>query len=96
LGKSGLINAYKSAAKDTLSNAEIVKKVIKESISIDFHYEGMNDIMNIMQRQDFEIVNQVYDSKCSITCQIPKSKISQVIKTLKAYKAVIKVTELPG
>jgi len=96
LGKSGLINAYKSAAKDALSNAKVVKKVLKKSISVDFHYEGMNDIMNTLQQQDFEIVNQVYEHECSITCLIPNSKISQVIKTLQSLKAVIKVIELPG
>ena len=96
LGKSGLINAYKSAAKDALSNAVVIEKIRRKQLSIDFKYEGMNDIMHTLQQHNFEIVNQFYDSDCSITCLIPESEIFQIIKKLEGFKEVKSIKELPG
>ena len=39
LGVSGLINAYRSAARDALNNNKIVKKTICEEIAVFFSYE---------------------------------------------------------
>jgi putative IMPACT (imprinted ancient) family translation regulator len=43
LGVSGLINAYRSAAEDALSNAMIVVK------HVTFPYTAMNDVMKVMK-----------------------------------------------
>jgi len=96
LGKKGLINAYKSAAKDALLNAEIIKKTIEKSILIDFRYEGMHDIIHVIQQNNYKIIHQQYDSECSITCSVPVSKISKFQKKLQALRNVIKVELLPG
>jgi len=96
LGKSGLINAYKSAAKDVLSNAEIVEKTIKKSISINCHYEGIHDVMHAIQQDNYKVVDQHYDKDCSITCLVPASKIPQFRKKLEALTNVIKTELLPG
>ena len=48
LGTSGLINAYKTAAREALDNATIVEKTINEFYSLEFAYPLMNEVMRIM------------------------------------------------
>ena len=49
LGVSGLINAYRSAAEDALSNARVVEKYVTESWFVTFPYTAMNDVMKVMK-----------------------------------------------
>lgn len=49
LGVSGLINAYRSAAEDALSNARIIEKQVTESWRITFPYTVMNDVMKVLK-----------------------------------------------
>ena len=96
LGKSGLINAYKSAAQDVLSKVEVIEKVKSSLLIIEFQYEGMNEVMQTLQRYDLKITNQSYDEKCSITCQVPESTVSALVKIFKEFDMVNKIEELPG
>jgi len=49
LGVSGLINAYRSAAEDALSNARIIEKQVTESWRVTFPYAAMNDVMKVLK-----------------------------------------------
>jgi len=49
LGVSGLINAYRSAADDALSNALVVEKYVTESWLVTFPYTTMNDVMKVLK-----------------------------------------------
>ncbi len=49
LGVSGLINAYRSAAEDALSNARIIEKFVMESWLVRFPYTAMNDVMKVLK-----------------------------------------------
>jgi putative IMPACT (imprinted ancient) family translation regulator len=91
-----LVNAYKSAAKDALLNAIIIQKTVERSISIDFYYEAMNDIMHEIQQHNCKIIHQQYDKYCSVIFSVPVSRSAQIIKRLEAFRNVIKVELLPG
>ena len=95
LGKSGLINAYKTASKEALSKAIIIEKVQKSKIIIHFNYEGINDVMHVLQQYDFKISGQEYEESCTMTGSIPLSQLSELINKLSGYKNVIKVDQLP-
>ena len=96
LGKSGLINAYKTASKEALSNAKIIEKVQKSEIKIHFNYEGINDVMYILQQYDFKISSQKYEQSCTIIGSIPLSEVSELLNKLSGYKNVIQADQLPG
>ena len=49
LGVSGLINAYKNAAADALSNAKIIQKRIETTWALLFTYHEMQDVMNLIK-----------------------------------------------
>ncbi|MFA6704639.1 MAG: YigZ family protein, partial [Bacteroidales bacterium] len=53
LGVSGLINAYKKAALDSINNAKIIQKTLNEVYSISFEYTLMNRVMKVLK--DFDL-----------------------------------------
>lgn len=87
LGVAGLINAYKTTAKETLDNAVIIAKKVHESFEIRFRYEQMNDVMRIIKETKTDIISTDFGENCFIHCSIRKNdavlfseKISQLIK----------------
>src|SRR5690606_31827211 len=51
LGVPGLINAYKTATQEVLSNAEIVERQVMGRYRISFEYERMNDVMRVVKEE---------------------------------------------
>lgn len=80
LGVPGLINAYKSAAEEALTNAEIVIKEITEQYELHFSYELMNDIMNLLKSSGAKIFENTFIETCIIKFEVPKSKADSLIK----------------
>ena len=72
LGVSGLINAYKTAAKDALNNAEIVTLKITDVYEIIYTYSLMNDVMRIMKEENLEQTDSSFGLECKIIFQVPK------------------------
>lgn len=78
LGTSGLIVAYKTAAAQALSEAQIIEKTVDEQVTVVFEYPFMNDIMRIVKEESPEILNQSYDMDCVMTLRIRKSQMSRL------------------
>ena len=78
LGTSGLINAYRTAANEALSNASIVVKQVEETIDFDFTYPMMNDVMRVVKEMQPRIIDQKFDNTCSIKLSIRKSEVEQL------------------
>jgi putative IMPACT (imprinted ancient) family translation regulator len=45
LGIPGLINAYRTAAKEAIGEASIVTRMIEENYEVSFEYPVMNEVM---------------------------------------------------
>lgn len=78
LGTSGLINAYRTAANEALSNASVVVKQVEETIDFDFTYPMMNDVMRVVKEMQPHIIDQKFDNTCSIKLSIRKSEAEQL------------------
>lgn len=74
LGTSGLINAYRAAAAECISDSDIISCYVEEEIKYEFPYIMMNDVMRIIKEMNPRIINQSYDNTCSITMSIRKSE----------------------
>lgn len=93
LGVPGLINAYKSAALEALSNAEIVEKTLNSRYEISFDFEKMNEVMKVIKEFNLKIFNQSYENRCVIEFEIRNSLINQVlgkIEKIEGSKVVYK------
>lgn len=73
LGTSGLITAYKEAASDALSRAEIVEKDVMIRKTLRFPYEKMNEVMRLLKDTQAVITRQDFDGECIIECNIKLS-----------------------
>ena len=78
LGTPGLIVAYRLAAAEAISAAEVIEKTVDEDITFFFEYPFMNDVMRIVKEESPEIISQTYDSDCSMTLRIRKSAMPKL------------------
>ena len=64
LGTSGLMNAYKQAASDVLSNSVIVEKIVETAIEVNFDYLAMNDFMTVLKEFQLGMKESHFDLAC--------------------------------
>jgi uncharacterized YigZ family protein len=88
LGVSGLINAYKQAALDSIQNAQIIQKTLNEVYSISFEYTLMNKVMKVLK--DFELpqLNHKFENDCYLEFIVRKSDAIKVVDTLCSIDSV--------
>ncbi|HNX86070.1 MAG TPA: YigZ family protein [Bacteroidales bacterium] len=75
LGIPGLINAYKTAAREALEQAQIIEKTIMLPVTIRFNYPAMNDIMRIIRERGAKITGQGWENQCTVHLFIRKSQV---------------------
>ena len=78
LGTSGLITAYKEAAKEAVANAEIVTRLVEEDVVIGFDYVCMNQVMKIVKDHQLTIITQYFNNDCEMTLRIRKSEVERL------------------
>lgn len=88
LGTSGLIVAYKQAASEAIAAAEIIEKTVDTDITFMFEYPFMNDVMRIVKEENPQIVNQGYDSDCSMTLRTRKGNMPKLISRLEKVETL--------
>ncbi len=83
LGTSGLIVAYKTAAAEAISNAEIETRTVDEEYTFSFEYPLMNSIMKVARDMDARIISQSYDMDCQMTLSIRRGKMQELQEKIK-------------
>jgi uncharacterized YigZ family protein len=76
LGVGGLINAYRTAAKEAIENAEIIEDEDMLEMEIKFPYEQMPQVMKLVKSHHAIILHQTFDSKCVLKLRFPISNES--------------------
>ena len=82
LGVPGLINAYKMASSEAITNAEIVERTVNDVYEIEFDYLVMNDVMRVIKEEQPETIEQMFDNKCMMRLSIRKSLLTRVLNRL--------------
>ena len=95
LGVSGLINAYRNAAFEALNVAGIVEKLIEKKYQIRFTYEEMNDVMQIIKQENYNIIDTDFREDCTILFSVRKSEAEKAEKIFSAFYK-IQMEEIPG
>lgn len=88
LGKGGLIKAYKSAASDMLSNAEIITRPVSRLYKISFNYDVISDVLRILDREKLEQLGNEYDQHCIVITRITANKEKNIISRLRRINSV--------
>lgn len=88
LGVSGLINAYKTAAKEALESAIIIEKQIEETYRLFFNYSAMNNVMKILKGDEISILFQNYDDQNIVDFKVRKRDAERVLDALKKIEGL--------
>ncbi|MDR2950357.1 MAG: YigZ family protein [Prevotella sp.] len=88
LGTSGLIVAYREAAAEAITEAEIIEKTVDCQVSFSFEYPFMNDVMKIVKDLEPTILNQSYDMDCIMTLEIRKSVFKELKNRLSKVESL--------
>ncbi len=79
LGTSGLIVAYREAAKEAITAAEIVERHEQSTITFTFPYLAMNDVMRAVKSPDIRILSQEFDNSCRMDVAI-RSDMAEALR----------------
>jgi uncharacterized YigZ family protein len=93
LGASGLINAYKTCANHTLSQAVVEAKLLEDIFKLTFDYAIMGDLMNALKKLGLEILDRNFGETASLQIAVRLSEREKTLTCLKAFTGKITMEE---
>lgn len=87
LGVGGLINAYRTAAKQAIENSEIIEDEERIEIQISFTYEVLPQVMKHLKSHSCIIMEQFIDQKCVFNIR-PAISNKLLLNQLKGIKGL--------
>ena len=91
LGVGGLINAYRTAAADALSDTKIITKTVNDFYELTFAYTIINDVMRLIEEEKLTIVEQTFKADCTIKIGVRLGKSEAIKKRIdKSQEVTIK------
>lgn len=79
LGVPGLINAYRTAAKEALAGAVVVTRTIHEVYKVEYPYEMMNDVMKILKEEGSAVISSKFGMTCVIEFAVRRNNVNRVL-----------------
>lgn len=98
LGVGGLTAAYRAAAKDALSTAEIVERYVQEDWVMKFGYESAPEVMKLVKAFHLEVLDQDFHSDCRLTVRIrlkDKESLLGKVKLLRGLGISLEIMKTP-
>lgn len=88
LGTSGLIAAYRQAARDALDAAEIVERHVTVDISFTYDYIDMNDVMKLTREPGVVMLESNFDNTCGMTLRVEKDQLESIVSRLQKIESL--------
>lgn len=88
LGTSGLIAAYREAARMAIEAGEIVTAYETDTLTFTFPYISTNSVMKIVRDSGAEIVDRQFDNSCSMTLSTRADAIDTLTQRLQGVDGV--------
>jgi uncharacterized YigZ family protein len=82
LGVSGLIDAYKETAKQTIDSTTNVEITIKEKYKVICNYLEQNKLYKIFSKAKATVIEQEIENECTFTIEFEKEKEIELTKIL--------------
>ncbi len=82
LGTSGLIGAYREAARLALDAATILELHEQARQAFTFPYLAMNDVMKLVKSEGLRVTEQAFDNVCSMTIETDADKLPALRRRL--------------
>ncbi len=84
LGTSGLIAAYREAARMAIAEAEIITRHEMATLSFTLPYQSLNAAMTLIKSRDIAITDSTYDNASRITIALPLDLLPEIKSRLLA------------
>jgi len=88
LGTGGLINAYRTATADAISNAKIITGFIEDKYKLKFSYKEMNDVMQIIKQENLNVLNTRFELDCELDFSVRKSESVRIREVFEKFYGV--------
>jgi len=88
LGTSGLIAAYKQAAAEAISSAQIEERTVDSIVTVKFEYPLMNQVMRVVKEEGPAILEQDFQMDCMIKLSIRKGSLPSLTSKLELLRGL--------
>lgn len=88
LGVGGLINAYRTAAKEAIEQGAIIERELRQFYQFSFNYEDMPHIMNVVKQSSVEIIHQDFGEHCEIRLNVALENERLLLEQLSTFKSL--------
>jgi len=93
LGVGGLINAYRTGAKEAIENGKIITCTVHNWLKVDFEYADMPSIMKLVKDENLTIKEQLFELSCTLVLGVDLSSQSKIFADLDAFDTT-EITDL--
>ena len=94
LGTSGLINAYREAARLALEQVEVTERQLTARVVLEFGYAQMTPVMSALSQLGLEMAEQEFAERARVVLELPRSTAVATVRELKAAIAGLYVGEV--
>ena len=84
LGASGLINAYREAARLSIEAGESTLQPLIKTVVLRFGYELMSPVMSALSSLELEMAEQDFGETAVVRLELPRSTVPATVRELKA------------
>ena len=88
LGVGGLVTAYKAAAKLSLEHADVVEKMLMDTLIVGFDYIHMDKVMRIIKEHQLQILHQKMELNCLFEISVRKNKAEEILQIFKDLRCL--------
>lgn len=82
LGTSGLIAAYREAARQAIDAGETVTDYERSRLTVTFPYIAMNEVMRVVKTADVRVLSQKFDNSCLIVLEVRRDQADGLCKRM--------------
>ena len=88
LGVGGLVQAYKTAAKEAIQEGIIIEKKVLQHFQLQFDYETMPNLMFFLKSKQIEIEKQIFEADCILKIAIELEQAPEIIEQIENLNTV--------
>ncbi|MEQ1586650.1 MAG: YigZ family protein [Cyclobacteriaceae bacterium] len=88
LGVGGLIQAYKLAAEEALSNSQIIEREVTEKFLIRYPYDETPEVMKLIKDFDVKILSQEFAEDCLLKAQVKLKEKDELMNKITLLNAL--------
>ena len=93
LGTSGLISAYREAARLAIEDAGIKECREMKSLKFQFPYQNADKIMKIIKQPEIVIIDRKFDNLCEAEIELPLDLSDEISARIKDVEGTVILTD---